>query len=45
VGTGRPVYIGSRTAVGYGEARVEGDVVAVATATLAVRELEERTPT
>jgi len=45
VGTGRPVYIGSRTAVGYGEARVEGDVVAVATATLAVRELEKRTPT
>jgi acyl-CoA thioesterase len=44
VGTGRPVYVGSRTAVGYGEARVEGNVVAIATATLAVRELEKGAP-
>ena len=39
VGIGRPVHIGSRIAVGYGEARVEDDVVAVATATLVIRGL------
>jgi uncharacterized protein (TIGR00369 family) len=42
VGVGRPVYIGTKTAVGYGEARVEGDVIAMATAVLVIRRREER---
>jgi uncharacterized protein (TIGR00369 family) len=37
VGIGRPIYIGSKTAVGYGEARVEGEVVAMATAVLVIK--------
>lgn len=37
VGTGRQLYIGNRTAVGYGEAVVGGDLVAIATALLVIR--------
>jgi len=44
VGIGRPVHIGSKTAVGYGEARIGDGVVAVATATLAIRGLEAGPP-
>jgi acyl-CoA thioesterase len=41
VGIGRPIYMGSKTAVGYGEARVEGDVVAMATAVLVIKRAGE----
>jgi uncharacterized protein (TIGR00369 family) len=39
VGVGRPIYIGSKIAVGYGEARVENDVVAMATATFIIKRM------
>jgi acyl-CoA thioesterase len=41
VGVGRPIYIGSTTAVGYSEARIEDDVVAVATAVFVIKRTEE----
>ncbi len=41
VGVGRPIQIGSKIAVGCGEARVEGNVVAVATAVLAIKRVGE----
>jgi acyl-CoA thioesterase len=44
VGVGRPIYIGSKIAVGYGEARVENDVVAVATATFVIRKIGGESP-
>lgn len=37
VGVGRPLYIGNRTAVGYGEAMVDGELVATATALLVIK--------
>ncbi|MEM2214135.1 MAG: PaaI family thioesterase [Candidatus Nezhaarchaeales archaeon] len=37
VGVGRPLYIGNRTAVGYGEAMIGDDLIAVATALLVIR--------
>lgn len=37
VGIGRPLHIGNKIAVGYGEAMVNGDLVATATALLVIR--------
>lgn len=42
IGVGRPLHIGSRTAVGYGEAMIDNELVAVATALLVVREAQLR---
>ena len=45
VGIGRPLYIGSKIAVGYGEARVEDNMIAVATAVLVIKKVKGEDPT
>jgi uncharacterized protein (TIGR00369 family) len=39
VEVGRPIHIGTKTAVGYSKARIGGDVITVATAVLVIKEM------